>query len=366
MRTRHALVLLFLVMTFAACADSSSSTSTQGSSQVTESSSASRFLSRYVTSDGRVIRYDQGGDIVSEGQAYGMLIAEIAGRTALARTNWGWTQAHLLQADGLFAWHATGGGKVEDPQSATDADVLIAYSLLRYQGPDEEALHASGRRVALAVLSKESVLLPNGSWLPVAGPWATATSPPTVNPSYLMPGVFDAIATMTSDPRWKAAANAAVSLITELTHNGSQLPPDWAQIRGSTLVPVGQPGGGAPVQYSLDAARLPIWFATACNVSARELAASWWLHLLSSGERPASLALTLSGGTIEATRSPLTYIAGAAGATAAGDSRAAQRLINQADSLASSVPTYYGDAWVALGDALLGKQLDPCKEANDG
>ena len=70
---------------------------------------------RYVTSDGRVIRHDQGGDIVSEGQAYGMLLAEVAERPALVRTIWSWTSAHLGRSDGLFAWHATGTGRVEDP-----------------------------------------------------------------------------------------------------------------------------------------------------------------------------------------------------------------------------------------------------------
>ena len=114
---------------------------------------AARFLTRYVTGDGRVIRHDQGGDIVSEGQAYGMLIAEIAGRPALARTIWSWTNAHLGRPDGLFASHASGTGQIEDPHSATDADVLIAYALLRYTGPDQAALHSAGRRVAEAVLS---------------------------------------------------------------------------------------------------------------------------------------------------------------------------------------------------------------------
>ena len=54
-----------------------------------------RFLQRYVTTDGRVIRLDQGGDIVSEGQAYGMLIAEAAGRPATVRAIWTWTRQHL-------------------------------------------------------------------------------------------------------------------------------------------------------------------------------------------------------------------------------------------------------------------------------
>src|SRR5581483_5469452 len=38
-------------------------------------SAAERFLSRYETPTGQVIRLDQGGDTVSEGQAYAMQIS---------------------------------------------------------------------------------------------------------------------------------------------------------------------------------------------------------------------------------------------------------------------------------------------------
>jgi endoglucanase len=108
---------------------------------------ADRFLGRYVTSDGRVIRQNQGGDIVSQGQAYAMLIAELAGRPALARTVWSWTAESLGNSDGLFASHANGSGRVEDPHSATDADILIAYALLRYAGPGQSVLRREGRRI---------------------------------------------------------------------------------------------------------------------------------------------------------------------------------------------------------------------------
>ena len=38
-----------------------------------------KFLDEYVEPDGRVVRHDEGGDVVSEGQAYGMLIAVAVG-----------------------------------------------------------------------------------------------------------------------------------------------------------------------------------------------------------------------------------------------------------------------------------------------
>ncbi|HSD03747.1 MAG TPA: glycosyl hydrolase family 8 [Gaiellales bacterium] len=312
-------------------------------------SAADTFLARHVTGDGRVIRHDQGGDIVSEGQAYAMLLAEAAGRPERVRTIWSWTAAHLRGPDGLFAWHATGSGDVLDPQSATDADVLIAYGLLRYAGPGAPELHAQGRRVAPAVLAREAVALPDGAPLLVAGPWARATSPPTVNPSYLMPGIFAALARLTGDGRWARAASAAVTAVRDLTADGRRLPPDWAVLAGRRLLAAPAPDGGAGVQYGQDAARLPVWFATACDPDARALAGRWWQNVLSSA--------VPSGG------SPLSLMAGAAAATAAGDTEPASQLRHRAAALATRSPTYYGDAWAALGPALLDGAIEPCRRS---
>ena len=322
---------------------------------------AERFLARYVTGDGRVIRHDQGGDIVSEGQAYGMLIAEVAQQPALVHTIWSWTSAHLANSDGLIASHATGSGQIEDPHSATDADILTAYALLRYAGTDQAALHAEGRRIAEAVLSQESVTLPDGAPLPVAGPWAKTTE--TVDPSYLMPSVFAGLAGLTGDARWQQAATAAVALVGSLTNGGRLLPPDWARLSGDRLVPIPNPGGGAGVQYGFDAARLPIWFATACTVQARSLAAAWWRNLLGTDGRSGPQALSLNGASINAAPSPLPIMAGSAAAAAAGDDSAARELRTRATTLAREDPTYYGDAWVALGPALLEGSIDPCAQA---
>lgn len=352
--------MLALSLTMTACASSQTSTRPAPRPKPaapTTRAAAERFLDRYVTSDGRVIRHDQGGDIVSEGQTYALLIAEVADRPALARTIWSWTSTHLGRSDGLFASHASGSGQVEDPHSATDADTLIAYALMRYVGPDQDALHKAGRRVADAVLAHESVSLPDGAALPVAGPWATSTKPPIVNPSYLMPGVFDALATLTGDDRWSGAARATVTMIDELTGSGTRLPPDWAQLAQGQLQAIANPGGGAGVQYGFDAARLPIWFATACTAGARRLAADWWRHVLGANGRSGPQALSLDGETINPAPSPVFLIAGAAAATAAGDTAAARALRSRAATLAREDPTYYGDAWVVLGPALLERSL---------
>ena len=324
------------------------------------SAPADRFLARYATSDGRVIRHDQGGDIVSEGQAYGMLIAEIAGRPSIARTIWSWTDAHLLRSDGLLEFHATGSGQVEDADSAADADVLAGYALLRYRGPDQTALHDAGRRLAAAVLAHEAVIVGNDPVI-VAGTWALNTSPPTVDPSYLMPGVFAALARLTGDARWQRAATMAVTLVRGLTGDGRRLPTDWAHLETGRLVPSAAPDGSAPVQYGLDAARLPLWFGTACSPDARRLAARWWTVRLAR-DQSGYLALSPEGAPINRTTHPVPLLAASAAAAAAGDRKAGAGLQHRAAQLAQHDPTYYGDAWLALSGALSDGTLVPCNE----
>ena len=69
------------------------------------------------------------------------------------------------------------------------------------------------------MLANESVTMPDGAPVVVAGPRAR-TTPATVDPSNLMPGVFDALASVTGDARWRGAAATAVTMIGEMTGQG--------------------------------------------------------------------------------------------------------------------------------------------------
>jgi endoglucanase len=335
-----------------------STSTTSGTSAATEPA-AHAFLARYVTADGQVIRHDQGGDIVSEGQAYGMLIAELTADSATAQRIWSWTKQHLQRPDGLLSFHANADGSVLDPQSASDADILIAFALLRYNGPDASSLHADGNQVASAVLAHETTQLPDGTPVVVAGPWAVGAGS-TVDVSYWMPGVDDKLAVLTGDQRWSRASSGAIRLLQQLTDNGKRLPPDWAQLQGGEITAIPAPGGSAPVQYGLDAERVPIWLATSCTTDAVKLAADWWT-ILSVGDRATAIALTLDGAVTNPSQNPLPPIAAAASARAAGDAAGATGLLESAQSQASRESTYYGDAWAVLGPALLSGALTTCQ-----
>ncbi|HEY2507807.1 MAG TPA: glycosyl hydrolase family 8 [Streptosporangiaceae bacterium] len=313
-----------------------------------------KFLAGYARPDGRVVRLDQGGDTVSEGQAYGMLIAESTGNSAAAARIWTWTRDHLQLGDGLFAWHANAAGRVIGQQPASDADLLIAWALLRYHGPQAASWHRAGRRVAAAIIAHEVTSGPGGVPVLAAGPWATG-KPASLDPSYWSLTAFQQLARLTGDQIWQRMAAGAVSLTRELTRDGKALPPDWAELTAAgALRPEPAPDGSQPqTQYGPDAQRTVVWFAASCDPQARTLAARWW-PLLRSGDHGQALALTPSGSVLNAAPQPLALVASAAAAKAAGDGSAEQKLLQRAKAGQQAHPTYYGGAWSVLGPVLLG------------
>jgi endoglucanase len=319
---------------------------------------AASFLRTYVRPDGRVNRPDQGNDTVSEGQAYGLLLAETMGQDSRFDQIWQWTRVHLQLGDGLFAWHANAAGRILSREPASDADLLIAWALLRYQGPGAAVFHSDGLRVANAVLAYEVTTGADGMPILTAGPWATGR-PATLDPSYWSLPALTGLAQLTGNQEWQRLADSALLLTRQLTHGGRLLPPNWAELtttqRGLRVVPEVAPNanGTEPLaQYGLDSQRTVAWFAASCNPQARALAARWW-KLLRPSVRDGALALRLNGTVVTPTPGVLPLVAAASAAHAAGAKAASLRLLGQAVVVQRLYPGYYGGAWAAFGPVLI-------------
>lgn len=301
-------------------------------------SSAARFLAEWVDPDGRVVRRDQGGDTISEGQAYGMLLAVAAGDRARFDQIWAWTRSHLQQPSLLLAWRWANGA-VTDDQSAADADLdaIWALSLASARFHEADAMQAA-KTMAAAVLDGETVPTASGRLL-AAGPWAR-TDPATVNPSYLVAGTADALSDYTGDSRWLSLAAGTSALDTGLLAS-HVLPPDWVDVRSGDAAPsarpVGAPGGGAGVEYGLDAPRLLIRLAASCDSADRRLAAS---ALLAAAPNQPGIP-SLGGDAQVQWRHPITDIADAAVHSARGDSAGAATALASAQALETTSVTYY-------------------------
>jgi endoglucanase len=314
---------------------------------------AAAFLNAYVRPDGRVNRPDQGNDTVSEGQAYGLLLAETTGRDHLFNLIWQWTRVHLQLTSGLFAYHANAAGQILSPEAASDADLLIAWALLRYHGPGAVALHRAGQQVANAVLAHEVTTGAGRMPILTAGPWATGR-PATLDPSYWSLPALTGLAQLTGNREWQRLADSALVLTRQLTQGGRLLPPDWAELTATQQVlPESAPNGAEPQpQYGLDAQRTVAWFAASCDPPARALAARWW-QLLRVRARYQALALQLGGTALDPTPAVLPFVAAASAADAAGARAASLRLLSLATRQQHRHPGYYGAAWAALGSILI-------------
>jgi endo-1,4-beta-D-glucanase Y len=329
-----------------------------------------QFLDQYVEPDGRVVRRDEGGDVVSEGQAYGMLIAAAVGDEARFRSIWKWTKTHLRRADGLLAWRWA-DDKITGVNSAADADLDAARALVlagrRFDAPE---LTKDGRRLGVAILETESVAVgtgaappsdvnPPGTWVAgsgrilVGGNWAKA-APYVVNPGYFSPRAEWDLLDVSADRRWADITRTQQVLGWQLIGAG-MLPPDWATVtEAGHAVPTG-PVTGGPVRFGLDAARLLVRFAESCDPDDRAVAGAMRPLLTAPGEVPA--LRNLNGSAASSWQHPVALVAAAATEQGAGNPDGAVERLDAAAQLEQRSPTYYGAAWVALGRIMLTTSL---------
>jgi endoglucanase len=223
-----------------------------------------------------------------------------------------------------------------------------------------------------AVLARETVAI---GQLPVlvAGPWAR--KPPVINPSYFSPRAYSGLANVDHDQRWVSLTKTSRALSAGLIGGGRALPPDWARAiavppdprlvvaPGAAVAPAAQPiaspstpavvaaaVGAHAAGSGLDAVRLAVRAAESCVAQDRHVAAELWpLYRAAPGYTDYAL-----NGTPRGARSHAASLAAAAAAArAAGQTRASNLLLDQADRLNRSQPGYYGAAWVALARVML-------------
>jgi len=328
----------------------------QSQSQDRAVAAARNFLDRYVAPDGRVVRIDQGGDTVGEGQAYGMLLAAATGDSHTFDTIWAWTQKNLMRPDGLisFLWR---DGHVVDPEAASDADLDASRALLvaacRFNRP---ALRQQAIDLGNAILAKE-VATVRGDPVLTAGPWAVAPTI-TINPSYFSPAAFTALGVASGNPRWASLAVTSRSITSELMSGSRRLPPDWATLEGGKPVPIGSPSDPqARPEFSFDAVRTLVRTAEALDPVDRSIAAKAWPVF--AGQDPTNLPVQheLSGRPIGHILHPVVLVSAAGAADGAGLPADREGLLAEAETLDRRSPTYYGAAWVALGRIMLTTHL---------
>jgi len=198
-----------------------------------------RFKQLYVSGDGRVIDASSTRQVtVSEGQSYALLFALIANDPAMYAKILRWTQNNLSGADltrTLPAWQwgrsDAGTWGVLDQNSASDADLWIAYSLLQAGSLWHDASYrALGQSMSDRILAEEV------AWVPGLGPTLLPAPKGFVehqtwrlNASYLPLQVLRAIGRSSGNRVWRQLLESSQKVIVASARHGAAA--DWIGYR---------------------------------------------------------------------------------------------------------------------------------------
>lgn len=196
------------------------------------------YRQSFMSHDGRIIDPDRNNITTSEGQSYMLIRSLVMNDKRTFDLVYTWTKNNLQRKDKLFAWlwgkNINGEYKILDDNSATDADVDIACSLLL-------AYETWGKHKYL----KEAIPIINSIWdketkrigehlVLMPGVEQTYSKKVEINPSYFSPFAFRFFQKYDDLHDWSSLIDSSyyyLSKVTSMTDTG--LPPNWFLIINS-------------------------------------------------------------------------------------------------------------------------------------
>jgi len=231
------------------------------------------YSARFVDAQGRVFDPKSDQHTTSEGQAYAMFFALVAGDRAHFDRILGWTQANLAGGSletrlpsWLWGKSPEGSWKTLDTNSAADADVWMAYSLIEAGRLwNRPAYTDLGLKMAGLIAKSEVAYLPGFGQMLLPGPTGFQHGNNwMLNPSYLPVFLFQRLAS--ADPRgpWGEIAEHIPRLLAQSARHGYAM--DWIEyVPGDGFYPASLPApegankGPETAMGSYDAIRVYLW-----------------------------------------------------------------------------------------------------------
>jgi endoglucanase len=294
------------------------------------------FKARYLAPEGRIVDTGNGGISHSEGQGYGMLLAQAGGDRDSFDRLWRWTSTNLARpGDALFSWRfePASAVAVSDPNNAADGDLLIAWALLRAARAWREPLYeGSARRILKSLAELVVVDAPVGKVLLPGLQGFQAGDAATLNLSYWVWPAFSAFATFDPQGPWAALSQAGKALLDRAGFGAMRLPTDWVDLSADGNL---APAAGRPPRFGFDAVRIPLYLAWAGDRARLAPFQAFWRPLLQAAKRPPAW--------IDVVTSETSPYAASNGATAV-----AEWICGVEAPAGGAQGDYYGDALAAL------------------
>jgi len=240
------------------------------------------YSARFIDSQGRV--YDPQGDqhTTSEGQSYALFFALVDNDRSCFDRVLTWTQANLAGGDlnthlpsWLWGKAKDGQWKALDPNSASDADAWMAYTLVEAGRLWHYPAYTSLGRAMMALIAKNEVanlpglgpmLLPGPTGFQHGNAW-------TLNPSYLPLFLFQRLAAVDPAGPWRQIAQEIPRVVRESSRHGFAM--DWVEyVPGDGMYPTTQQIATSAASDgptgSYDAIRVYMWAGMTYKSKAQE------------------------------------------------------------------------------------------------
>lgn len=203
----------------------------------------------------RVLFGDLNNSTVSEGIAYGMLIAAYADDQIVFDGLWNYYKSYM-NSHGVMNWKIRENGTVEGFGGATDAeeDAAMALIIADQQWGSAGAINYKTDAITLInnmmlyEVAKPSYMLKAGDQ------WGTAD---VTNPSYFAPAYYRIYYQITGDTQWLQVLEKCYTILSLNADPNTGLVTDWCRENGTQTNQSWQ-----KFEYSYDAARFPWRMAT--------------------------------------------------------------------------------------------------------
>lgn len=219
------------------------------------------YKNAFMSKDGRIMDPEKNNITTSEGQSYIMLRSLAMKDKKTFDLTYKWSKDNLQREDNLFAWlwgkNKNGDYKILDNNSASDADVDIAFALLlAYEAWNDDKYLQEALPIIKSIWNNETKQI--GSYrILMPGVSQTSSEKIEINPSYFAPYAFRFFQKYDSDNDWDSLIDSSYYYLTEVTsQTETGLPPNWFLIadgqNGEQIILEGSPRS----DFSYDAVRV--------------------------------------------------------------------------------------------------------------
>lgn len=198
------------------------------------------YKTNFMSQDGRIIDYSRDSITTSEGQSYMLLRSLIMNDKPTFDLVFQWTKNNLQRPDKLFSWSWGKTGqeyKILDENSASDADVDIAFALiLACEKWNQNSYLDESLSIVRAIWDKETRRIDNYLVL-MPGVEQTNSEKIEINPSYFSPYAFKLFHKYDDLHDWSLLVDSSYHYLaksSEATESG--LFPDWFLIENNRIV----------------------------------------------------------------------------------------------------------------------------------